>query len=114
MARAITVNIATGGSLSAAGQSVGNALVGIVMPAAWTTANLTFQVSQDGVTYQELYDNTGTAVTVTTAASYTHALAPAAWMGFNYIKVRSGTSGSAVTQTRTGGTDIILIFLDLF
>ena len=38
----------------------GHVLVGIVMPATWTAADLTFQFSADNVTYQNAYEDDGT------------------------------------------------------
>lgn len=73
-------------------------LAGIVMPAAWTAANLTFQVSEDGVTYNDLYDQDGTEINVTAAASRHIILNPETFWGIHYLKVRSGTTGTAVNQ----------------
>jgi hypothetical protein len=70
----------------------------IGMPAAWTAANLTFQVSHDGATWKNLYDDEGNEVTVTAAASRMIRLYPEEWSAFKYLKIRSGTSGSPVTQ----------------
>ncbi|NTU77322.1 MAG: hypothetical protein HGA90_05865, partial [Alphaproteobacteria bacterium] len=44
----VTATIASGTSLSDAQNLGGLRLFGLVMPAAWTTANLTFQASFDG------------------------------------------------------------------
>ena len=93
-----TVSIASGESLSGAIYLGGIRLFGLVMPSTWTTANLTFQVSVDGTTYQNLYDGDGTEVQVTTAAGYTHTLDPALFAAIPFVKVRSGTSGTPVNQ----------------
>lgn len=95
-------NIANGASLSQAIENIGlgaaSALVGIEMPAAWTAANLTFQVSFDGDTYKDLYDKDGNEVTVTAAASRYIGLIPSLFAGIRHLKVRSGTSGTPVNQ----------------
>jgi len=97
--RPVTVTIANGASLSGAVDLGPNRLFAIIMPAAWTTANLTFQVSADGTTYNNLYDDTGTEVTVTAAASqYIVISSPAKMLGARWFKVRSGTNASAVNQ----------------
>lgn len=96
---ALDVVIALNGNLSGAAELKGSALVGIVMPAAWDTANLTFQASYDGTTYNNVYDSSGNEVTVTAAASRFIQISPAAWSSVAYLKVRSGTSGTPVTQT---------------
>jgi hypothetical protein len=72
------------------------------MPAVWTAAVLTFQVSPDGgTTWQELYDGAGNEVTVTVAAG--QFIIPLAdpsysWRGINMIQVRSGTSSAPINQ----------------
>ena len=73
-------------------------ICGIVMPAAWTTANLTFQVSEDGSTYNDLYDQDGTEITITAAASRFIVLNTDNFWGFHYLKVRSGTTGTPINQ----------------
>jgi len=95
-----TFTIAKDASLSAGVYVGGARYFGIVMPAAWTEAAITFQVSPDGTTYQDLLNDGGTEVSVTAAAAdnigiatAATALAPWAW-----VKIRSGTSASAVTQ----------------
>lgn len=98
--------IAAGQSLSAATPLGAYTMVGISMPAVWTAASLSFQVSSDGgATWQELFNDNGTAVSIpaasaaagqfialTTNSNYT-------WRGINMMKVRSGTVGVPVVQT---------------
>lgn len=52
-----TVTIAAGASASADIFSQGHALVGIFMPAAWTAANIGYEVSFDNKTWVTAYDN---------------------------------------------------------
>jgi hypothetical protein len=90
--------ILSGTALSAAVNIGSKQIVGIAMPAAWTAASISLQVSLDGgTTWLELI-NTAGAVSYTVAASQFLALDPATLHGVNAIKVRSGTSGSAVNQ----------------
>lgn len=94
-----TATIANGASLSGAVDLGTLRLFAIQMPTSWTSANLTFQVSTDGTNYYNLYDDTGTEVTWTAAASQViQSSNPGRWLAFQYLKVRSGTSGSAVNQ----------------
>lgn len=80
----------------------------IIMPASWTPASLTFQVSVDGTTFQDLYDEYGSEVTVTAAASRTIRLTAADWWGVGLsIKVRSGTSAAVVNQTAARALKIV-------
>jgi hypothetical protein len=94
-----TATIANGASLSAEVALGEKTLVGIVMPAAWDAAGLTFQASQDDVTFSELQDGSGAAISFTVSAGIFVAVDPTRWRGITGIKVRSGTSGAPVNQT---------------
>jgi len=97
-----TATIAAGAALSGPVQLGRKSLVGIVMPAAWTAASLSFQASPDGATFDELFYLAALASTafVITApgASQFIMLDPTIWRGVDTLKVRSGTSGSPVNQ----------------
>lgn len=104
--------IANAASLSDA-QDLGNArLAAIAMPAAWTTAGLTFQASADGTTYYDLYasDNLGTAAEylIGAAASEVISVPIGDFAGLRYLKVRSGTTGTPVAQ---GAARILTLIL---
>jgi len=95
-----TATIASSASLSDAVEMDGDSLIAIVMPAAWTAADITFQVSYDnGTTFQVLIDQDGNEVTATSpTASKTTTLKPANFPRIDQIKIQSGTSGTPVTQ----------------
>lgn len=98
---ATTINIANGQSISSAIDLGRVAVSAIIMPAAWTAAVLTFQVSADNTTFVDLYDTTSTTqteVSLTVQAARGYRLSPSDWAGFRYIKFRSGTSAAAVAQ----------------
>ncbi len=64
----ITTTIANAASLSGEISLDSWELVAIITPAAWTTANLTFQAAEaSGGTYNNLYNDGGNEVTVTAA-----------------------------------------------
>lgn len=93
-----TALIANGTSLSAEIDLGANALVGIAMPAAWTAADLTFQVSPDGgATWLEL-QSVSAAIDYKAAAGQFIAIDPTQLRGFNALKVRSGTLATPVNQ----------------
>jgi len=80
----------------------GHVLVAIQMPSTWTAADITFQVSLDGVTYNNLYDDEGNEVKLTVAASQVVAIKdPALMWHSGKIKLRSGTAALAVNQNAT-------------
>lgn len=94
-----TATIANAASLSGSVDLNGRQLVGIMLPAAWTAANLTLQASMDGSTFFNVYAIGGSEYTATvTAASTFIIIPPNDLLGVRYIKLRSGTSGSPVTQ----------------
>jgi len=98
---AVPVTIPSGQSLSPA-VDLGNAsIVEVGMPAAWDAAQLTFQVSADGVTWLNFYKNDGsTEYSVTVTAGI--AEPPPSlqdFAGWRYWKLRSGTHSAAVNQT---------------
>lgn len=97
----IDVPIPAGASgLSAAINIGGTVPVAIVIAGTWAAANLTFSGSstQDG-TFYNLYDSSGNELTVTAAASRHIILTPANFASLNWLKIRSGTSGTPVNQT---------------
>jgi hypothetical protein len=101
--------IANGASLSPQINFGNRLLVGIQMPATWTAAGLTFQVSPDGgTTWLELYTSAGAEQTFTVAASQFIAVDPTTWRGINCIKARSGPAGAPVNQSQNSTLTFIL------
>lgn len=94
----LTVTIANAASLSGAVNLAGMDLTRIKLPAAWTAASLTFQVSEDGSTFQDLYDTSGEVTLTTPGTSRSVQVDPNNFAGIQWIKVRSGTSGTPVNQ----------------
>jgi hypothetical protein len=95
-----SATIANGASLSGAIDLAGNRLSAIIMPAIWTAAGLSFQVSADGMNYFNIKDNSSDAeVTWTVSASgYYTSDDFLRWKDIRYLKIRSGTAASAVAQ----------------
>lgn len=97
------VTIANAGNLSGAANIAGYRVVAIIMPAAWTSADLTFQGSVDASTFSNVYDSDGNEVKAINGAATSRAITPSpalvhALLPFSQLKVRSGTSGSVVAQ----------------
>src|SRR5690242_19694846 len=89
--------IASGGSLSPSIDLSDARPVRIVMPSGWDAANLTLQTSLDNVTFNNVYDEFGSEVTIVAAASRAIILDPAKYFALGrYLKLRSGTSGTPV------------------
>lgn len=99
-----TATIASGQSLSGAIDLAGTVLFAIAMPAAWTTAALTFQAAstKDG-TYGDVYGDDGIEVTIASGtAAGGRMIVPAGILEnlapLRFLKVRSGTAGVPVAQ----------------
>ena len=101
-------SIGNGASLSDAVRLSGSTPTEIVMPGAWTAAGITFQISHDGTTYQDMY-RSGAEVAVTVDAAQNVRLDPGDFIGINYIKLRSGTSGTPVNQGAARTINVMLL-----
>jgi hypothetical protein len=104
-----TVTIADSQTVSAAVQLVdlydpdNLGVVGIYAAAGWATADVTFQVSFDGVTYTVLKNASGTVVTVSQ-------LAATDWRGLDPVDFLSAFWIKAVSSaTQSGGDTLTLI-----
>ena len=86
----------------------GQSVIGIAMPAAWTAAGVSFQVSPDGGTTWNELASASTVVAVTAAAGQYIYLGADMFAGVNMLKVRSGTSGVPVVQ---GADRIVTLIL---
>lgn len=90
--------IASGASLSAATNLGGRIPVGVYIPATWTAAGLSFEVSYDGTTFTPVTDDEGTEYTAVVTASKYVSLDNTKFFGASHIKLRSGDSGTPVNQ----------------
>jgi hypothetical protein len=84
--------------------------LGMIMPAAWTAAVLTFQ-SCDTLagTYQNVYDASG-EVSMAVSVSVNRTLNVAMWSlaPWRFLKLRSGTSATPVTQSSSRVITIVM------
>ncbi len=94
-----TATIAESASLSGAVDLFDQTILGIQMPSAWTTeTTITFQVSNDNSTFFNFYKD-GVEFTITgAAASLALFVDPAMFIGWRYVKLRSGTAASPTAQ----------------
>jgi hypothetical protein len=73
-------------------------LVRITMPGAWSGGNLTFQLSTDGILFNDLYGPDGKPITVVVVPGSTVRV-PLEWSTMlAHIKFRAGTPTSPVPQ----------------
>jgi len=99
-AKELTATILNGASLSDAVELKGHSVLRIAMPAAWTAADLSFQISDDnGTTFRNVYWDWGPEMVIDAAAAMTIELSPFVQLHhIDQIKVRSGTAGTPVNQ----------------
>jgi hypothetical protein len=88
--------------------------IGVIMPAAWNAANISFQVAATpGGTFGDLYTEAGVeaklAAVPTQGKTYSLATLAPTLSPYRWVKVRSGLTGAAVTQT-AASTVLTFIF----
>jgi len=110
--RVIPVTIGTGMALTAPIDLERMSLCRIVTPGTLTGTAFTFQFSEDGANWQNLYDATGTEKSVTVAADRAVYLDPTQYLGIRYMKVRSGTAGTPTPEA--GQRTILLVVRELW
>jgi hypothetical protein len=93
-----TVTILAGQSLSSAADLSAGNMVMLLTPPAWTSANISFQVSEDNVTYCDLYDSNGNEILKAMASNRAINVDPSYTSGSLWIKIRSGPGANPVTQ----------------
>ena len=107
-----TAVIALNASLSGEVDLEGYLLAGIIMPAGWDAANITFTVcATSGGTFVPLYDDAGNEITVTvggTSRGIGMDLLAGALAPWRFIKLRSGTVGTSVAQTAARTLTLVL------
>jgi hypothetical protein len=91
------VVIASGASESSALKLVSESVVGIYMSAGWTTADLSFRASHDGVNFSDVFEF-GAVLSVQAGAGQYVPVDFSKLIGVAYLKVKSQLNGSAVNQ----------------
>lgn len=95
----ITATIASGQTTSAEVDLGGTNIVGLQMPASFTSTSLKFLVSTaSGGTYQNLADGAGSDVSKTVAGGKYIGIDPTLFRGVRYVKLVSGSSEGADRQ----------------
>lgn len=105
----VTATIAAGSSLSDAADLSAGTMYYLIAPDDWDAADLSFQVSEDNVTFYDLFDNKGYEVTrlvVTGAAVNTD---PTWTQAAMWLKLRSGPRVSPVAQDADRVFKLVLV-----
>jgi hypothetical protein len=90
-----TFTFATSTTVSAAVDLGVTRLVGLTVPASFEGTVLTPQSNDDGAGYKNIYDKTGTQLTITVGASRRVILSPADYLGIRTLQFVSGTPVTA-------------------
>ncbi|WP_339096178.1 hypothetical protein WDJ50_02495 [Deinococcus sp. VB142] len=94
-----TLSFSAGASLSSASSFMSNTTpVRIFFPSAWTTADLTVQVTSPAGGWADLYDEYGAPYTIKAVAGQAAYIAPGPLIGVSQIRLRSGTPSAPVNQ----------------
>jgi len=86
------INIASSATTSGALDLDGLCFVAFIMPAAFTGTSVTFQASDDNVTYYAVNNTANVAVTIPVTASKYYLLNPSDFAGVRYLKFVSGST----------------------
>lgn len=95
-----TVAILNGASVSNTIDLTDTCILGFVTPAAWTTAALNIEVSDDNVNWSAAYDAYGAQVgsIASPVVASRYAVDMSALLPWRYVRFLSGTSTSPVAQ----------------
>ena len=103
-----TAVIAAGNSLSSGVKLGGMPLVGIEVDGDWAAAQVTFQYSRDGgTTWFDVKDDGVEYVVAALTGPDASAVDFRLFLGYDLIRVRSGTAGAPVAQA--AGTTVTLL-----
>jgi hypothetical protein len=95
-------------NFQAVSQKQGMRLGGLIMPSAWTAASLSFQISADGVSFNDLRDKYDNEIVVTVTANNAYLFDLADWITFPFLKIRSGTAAAPINQAATRSLTLLL------
>jgi hypothetical protein len=94
-----SATIAASASISSSVDLRYGALVGVYVPAVWTSADITLQASRDGVNFQNVRNVSGDDFLVQAGAGNCFIpLVPLELQGAKHVRLRSGTASSPVNQ----------------
>ncbi len=109
----VSAAIAAGASLSNGIRFGGLTAMTLIVPSGWTAANITFQVSYDGVNYSDFRDIQGAEIGATViAAGDVIQLDYRTFRGVVYLKVRSGVSATPVNQVSSVSVNFMCKAID--
>ena len=94
-----TIDITSDDEVTPAISLLGLTPVAIIMPAGWDAAALTFQAADTDGNFLDMYDDDGVEVSVDADADRHIRLVPSEWVNIKQLIIRSGTTGTPVSQS---------------
>ena len=105
------VTIANGASVSGTLDLRDSSIAGVIFPAAWTAAALTIEVYDEvalawiGIVYDDLGTQVNVIASPVVSTAYT--LSVLGMLPYRYVRLRSGTTASAVNQAGARSITVI-------
>jgi hypothetical protein len=94
----VTATIAAGASLSDAADIRSGNVTMLLSPSDWDAANTTFQISQDGATFNDLHDADGHEVHLAMGPGRAMLMPIALLEPANFVRIRSGLAAHPISQ----------------
>src|SRR5262245_33314185 len=104
----VVVTIPAGSAVSTSADLTGSVLTTLIAPASWTSANLSFAVSADNITFSDLFDEFGQEVLKPIGPGRAVLVDPALTQSALYIKLRSGPRANPVLQSADRAFTLLL------
>jgi hypothetical protein len=93
-----SATIPAGEALSSSVDLSSGALAMVFAPSEWSGANVSFQISADGVAWADLFDASGAEVVRPLAAGTAVAVDPSLTTAALHVRIRSGPRAAPVAQ----------------
>jgi hypothetical protein len=95
----VTATIPAGESLSNEIDASAGKVIRIIMPAAWTPANLSFQIADLGTgPFNDVFTRDGGEFLMACTPGKVYAIGTSEWASEGFIKVRSGSAQAPIVQ----------------
>jgi hypothetical protein len=94
----VTITIPAGQAVSGTLDLTNGSMMSISAPADWTPANVSFLLSADNVTFDNLYDGAGVEIIKPMGPGRAIIIDPSLTVGAIYMKIRSGPASNPVLQ----------------
>lgn len=111
--RALSVTIANGASVSEIFATQGDAIVGIIMPAAWTAADIAYKscITGNVLDLQQVYDSSGNPEKTIVVAAHNIAIPQSDTVFSAFVQLFSVSTADDTTPVNQGAARTIILLL---